>query len=120
MGFDSPSGVLDRQRLYRSWLCFPGGGNVGGGIFECSARFISPLLVCRSHFANGIMPAIIPTDAGFSVHHGPRSMWRANRLSGFAVTFEGDIESCANSLAHLPPGDEIVAARHCGRRGDFN
>src|SRR5258708_12709245 len=116
MGFDSPSGVLDRQRLYRSWLCFPGGGNVGGGIFECSARFISPLLVCRSHFANGIMPAIIPTDAGFAVHYRPAAMRPPERLPGFPVPFESDTELPAISFATLPLAHNMLPPRHPATR----
>src|SRR5260370_31022099 len=63
------------------------------------------------------MPAVVPTDAGFAVHHHPGAMRRPERLPGLAVPFQSDIERAVVSIAHLPLTNEMVPAGHRGTRG---
>jgi len=50
------------------------------------------LLVTIARLADNIMPAIIPTDAGFFADDGPNAMTRTERSDRLTIWFERDEE----------------------------
>src|ERR1700687_4555282 len=91
-------------------LCIPGGGHIGRSIDQRFAGFIGKLLVLRANLPNGVMPAVVPTDARLPINYGPGAVARANRLPGLAVGFERDVEIASVALTHLPLAPKVVPA----------
>src|ERR1700682_5046000 len=111
--------TLCSNRLDGLGLCIPGSGHIGRAIGERFAGLIGKLLVLRANLPNGVMPAVVPTDARLPINHGPSAMARANRLSGLTVRFQRDIEIESIALAHFPLAQEVVPAGQRWIRGGF-
>src|SRR6202795_162910 len=111
--------TLCSNRLDGLGLCIPGGGHIGRAIGERFAGLIGKLLVLRANLPNGVMPAVVPTDARLPINHGPSAVARANRLFGLAVRFQRDIEIESIALAHLPLAYEVGAAGQRRTRSGF-
>src|ERR1700704_797586 len=94
--------TLCGDRLNGLGFCIPGGGHIGRSIGERFAGLIGKFLVLRANLPNGVMPAVVPTDARLAINHGPSAVARSNRLFGLAVRFQRDIEIESIALAHLP------------------
>src|ERR1700722_15982025 len=108
---------LKSALLNRFGLRISGGCYVGRRIVERPAGLERNFFVLRPDSSNGIVPAVIPTDAGFAIHHGPGTVAGANGFAGLAIFFESDIEiASVVSFAHFPLADEVGAAGK-GRAG---
>jgi hypothetical protein len=46
----------------------------------------------RTNLANDVVPAVVPGDAGLTVHHRPGSMVGAEGFVRLAISFQSDIE----------------------------
>src|SRR5438477_11555166 len=79
---------MNGHRLDWLGLGVSGGGYVGGIVVEAFARFVGSLLVLGADFADRIVPAIVPGDAGFAIYHGPCAVAWAYRLLGLAAGFQ--------------------------------
>src|SRR5271169_5493011 len=95
-----------RARLNRLRLRVPRGGDVGRRVAERLAGFVGKLLVLRAHLADGVMPAVVPVDAGLAVNHGPSAVARSRRLASVAVGLEGGVEIASVALAQFPLAHE--------------
>src|SRR5437899_1967153 len=69
---------------FLNWLGIgiAGFGHVRRLVREGFSRFVGALFMLRTHFADRIMPAIIPCDADFAVNHNPGAISRSYRFLG--------------------------------------
>src|SRR5207248_1229037 len=60
--------------------------------------------------ADGVVPAIVPVDVGFTADHCPDAVGRAEGLARLAVGYECDQEGPSQAAAHthLPLAGEVV------------
>src|SRR5580704_3055592 len=69
--FQTLRGDCPGSNLNRLGLRVPGGGNVRWRIVERLAGFVGKLLILPVHFPDGVMPAVVPTDASLASNHRP-------------------------------------------------
>ena len=61
----------------------------------------------RADFADGIVPAVVPVNAGLAVDEGPGAVGGAARFPGITVGFQGDVEIVSAAVADFPFTDEV-------------
>src|SRR5258708_4799752 len=101
----------------------PGFGDVGGRVGKRFAGFKGTLLVLGADLADGVVPAIVPTNASFVVDNRPGAVGRPDGLAGGAVAIQSDVEGSAVAFADLPFSDKAVGAGNgssAGRSLEFN
>jgi len=99
-GYFSQPGSWQELSL-RALVTFSGcsGNVVAGGIGQFFMGF--------AYFAEGVVPAVVPVDAGFVALNGPDAMACAQSSAGLADGFERDPEGVAAAVANLPLAEKI-------------
>ena len=98
------------RKLNRSGLRVFGWGYVRWRVTKGLAGFKGEFFVSAANFANHVVPAVVPTDAGVAIDQGPGAMACAKSLPGLTVGIERDIEIAAIAIAHLPLAHKVVPA----------
>jgi len=76
-----------------------GSRDIVGFFGERLARLERDLLVFRTNLANDVVPAVVPGDAGLTVHHRPGSMVGAEGFMRLAISFDLRYYQSSPSLA---------------------
>src|ERR1700690_66522 len=103
-------------RLNRLGAGIYGVGDVVGIVRDGLTRFECDFFMFGPDFADDVGPAVVPGNAGFAVHYGPRAMIGAEGLVGLPVGLQCDVEIAgfgarAGAYAHFPFAYEMVLPR---------
>lgn len=112
--------VLRLPRLDRFRRRVAGFRYIRGRVVEGPAGFVGALFVSGTGLTDGVVPAVVPTDAGLPIDQSPCAVRRTNGLSGRAVRFKRN-EELAHSVAFadFPFADEVRASRKHGLQARF-